>query len=711
MGYGSPEKKRAGLGAVPLTSLRAVVLDTETTGLDTAKDRIIQVGAIAMDGTDLRPDLTFDSYVDPGQPISEASRAIHGISDADVAGAEPASAVLPSLDEWIGARVILGFSIGFDLAVIRAEYERVGRDWKPHRSLCVRHLSEIVAPNLPNTSLDTLAEWLGIEIEDRHTALGDAVATAKVFAKMIPKLAAKNIRTLAQAERASLSLTQRVDEEARAGWHAVVSGDSLAEPAVRDFARIDSFPFQHRVGDVMAKPPMLIDAGASVDAAVKAMVDSRVSSVFLAKGAGDAGHGIFTERDVLRTLEKHGAAALERPVGDFAQRPLVTIDTDEFLYRAISLMTVHSFRHLGVVDAAGHLVGALSARDLLTQRSDDAVNLGEDIDHAENASDLGRVWSGLTRTVAGLSDENIDARLIASVISRELRALTRRACELAERAMQKDGLGGPPVPYAMLVLGSGGRGESLLSMDQDNAIVFAEGAPGGPEDKWFAELGSRVADMLDDAGVRYCDGGVMARNPEWRMDLAHWRETVGQWIGRSRPEDVLNCDIFFDSCAVHGDLDLGEGLRREALEAAATVRPFLHALRSNACDVSSALGMFGRFKLDDGRLDAKRLGLMPVFSAARILAIQNHSAERTTPARLEAARTESNGKVVDNLIEAHRIFVEEILSQQLRDIARGVAHGNKLAPAEINEPRRQRLRWAFEHVDGINNLLGVPVLG
>ena len=81
------------------------------------------------------------------------------------------------------------------------------------------------------------------------------------------------------------------------------------------------------------------------------------------------------------------------------------------------------------------------------------------------------------------------------------------------------------------------------------------------------------------------------------------------------------------------------------------------------------------------------------------------------PARLESARTDSNGKVVDNLIEAHRIFVEEILSQQLRDIARGMPHGNKLAPAEINEPRRQRLRWAFEHVDGINNLLGVPVLG
>ena len=511
------DTKKAGLGAVPLTSLRAVVVDTETTGLDTAKDRIIQVGAIAMDGADLRQDLTFDSYVNPGLPIPEASRAIHGITDADVADAEPASAVLPALDEWIGPRVILGFSIGFDLAVIRAEYERVGRDWTPHRSLCVRHLSEIVAPNLPNTSLDTLAEWLGVEIEGRHQALGDAVATARVFAKMIPKLAAKNIRTLAQAERASLSLTRRVDEEARAGWHAVVSGERVADADARDFARIDSFPFQHRVSDVMARPPMLIDAGVSVGAAIKAMVEGRVSSLFLPKDAQNAGHGIFTERDVLRTVDKHGAAVLERPVGDFAKRPLVTIDADEFLYRAISLMTVHSFRHLGVVDADGHLVGALSARDLLTQRAEDAVNLGEDIDHAENASDLGRVWSGLTRTVAGLSDESIDARLIASVISRELRALTRRACELAERDMEKDGLGPPPVSYAMLVLGSGGRGESLLSMDQDNAIVFADGAPGGRRTNGSRNWapGSRTCWMAPVCAIATAASWPRMRNGAW----------------------------------------------------------------------------------------------------------------------------------------------------------------------------------------------------
>ncbi|MEK9753619.1 MAG: DUF294 nucleotidyltransferase-like domain-containing protein [Rhodospirillaceae bacterium] len=706
--------KRTGLGAVPLRSLSAIVLDTETTGLDTAKDRVIQLGAVAIDGADVHGDDHFDVFVNPGVPIPAASQAIHGIADADVADAKPASEMLPALDQWMAGRVILGFSIGFDLAIIRAEYARFGQEWAPHRSLCVRHLSEIVAPNLPNTGLDTLAEWLGVEVEGRHNALGDALTTARVFARMIPMLADKGIQTLAQAERACLALTPRRDDEARAGWHEVVSGDRLATADVSDYARIDSYPFRHRVRDVMARPPLVIAAETPVAEALKTMVARNVSSVFLDGAAGpqggNAGHGIFTERDVLRALDRAGNDALAQPVDVFAKRPLITIADDEFLYRAISLMAVRGFRHLGVVDDAGALVGALSARDLLKQRAGDAVNLGEAIDHAETPSQLGRVWSELTPTVAGLAAEGVDARMIATVISRELRALTRRACELAERAMAKDGKGGPPVPYAMMVLGSGGRGESLLSMDQDNAIVFAEGAPGGPEDQWFAELGSRVADLLDGAGVSYCNGGVMARNPEWRMDAAHWRETVGGWITRSKPEDVLNYDIFFDICVVHGDATLGENLRIEAVAAASEVRPFLQALRSNACDVSSAIGMFGRFKLNDGRLDAKRLGLMPIFSAARIAAIERKSPERTTPARLATARTDGNAKVIDNLIEAHRILLEEMLVQQLRDIARGIKHSSKVAPSEMSEPRRERLRWALEHVDGVRNVLGVPAI-
>ena len=59
--------------------------------------------------------------------------------------------------------------------------------------------------------------------------------------------------------------------------------------------------------------------------------------------------------------------------------------------------------------------------------------------------------------------------------------MTRRAARACGAAAAEEGMAGPPVPYAVLVLGSAGRGEIQLAADQDNAIVYA-GRAGGPED-------------------------------------------------------------------------------------------------------------------------------------------------------------------------------------------------------------------------------------
>ena len=530
--------------------------------------------------------------------------------------------------------------------------------------------------------------------------------------RWFPRLAEKGISTLAQAERACLALTSQADEEAKAGWHPVVAAGRARSADPHAFARVDSFPFRHRVGEIMSSPPAFAEPGMRLREALRLLTERKISSVFVPSET-EAGPGILTERDIARAIDSLGAGALDETVDRFAVRPLVTIPASEFLYRANTLMTVGGFRHLGVVSDGGRLVGAVSARDLLKQRAGDAVFLAREIDHAGEAADLGKAWANLTRVVGGLAADEVDARTVTSVVSRELRALTRRASELAERDMEAEGLGAPPVPFAVLILGSGGRGESLLAMDQDNAVVYRSGAPGGPEDRWFEEFGRRLADILDGAGVSYCKGGVMARNPEWRMDLDRWRAKVGGWIGRSLPEDVLNCDIFFDGAPVYGDAGLGEALHAEALEMAAGARAFQVALRANAVDFKSPLGMFGRFRLDKGRLDAKRHGIMPIFSTARILAIQHGIGDRSTPARLNAAGALAGGnrEAVGNLVEAHRILLGEILAQQLRDIGRGIPHGNSVAPKEMSAPRQRQFRWALEQVDRVRGVLGMPMFG
>jgi DNA polymerase-3 subunit epsilon/CBS domain-containing protein len=258
----------------------------------------------------------------------------------------------------------------------------------------------------------------------------------------------------------------------------------------------------------------------------------------------------------------------------------------------------------------------------------------------------------------------------------------------------------------MTVLGSGGRGESLLAMDQDNALVFEHGDPDGAEDTWFATLGSHVADILNEVGVPYCKGGVMAKNPAWRGSVATWHRRIADWIGRSSPADLLAVDIFFDMRGVYGHLGLADALWRHAFEAANGQVEFAKLLAEASGHVENALGVFGGFRATHGRIDLKRAGLFGVVSTARVLAIRHHVVERATPARLLGVRALGLGsdKDIDALLEAHPVFLQFILSQQLDDIHDGKAATNAVSIRRLSSRERERLKHALQAVRHLDEL-------
>ena len=237
----------------------------------------------------------------PGEAIPASSTAIHGISDDDVASADDFTPVMAQLVAWAGPAVVIGYSIGFDLAVLEAEHKRAELRWMPPRSLDVRHIVQILSPNLPDHSLDTVADWAGASrSRNRHSALGDAVATADVYAALVPKLRARGINTLAEAERACRKLASQIDTEAQAGWHAVSGAGDAETRSVAEYARIDSYPYRHQVRDIMHTPPRTVEHSTTVRDALSLMMREQVSSVFVTPEREDEAYGIVTERDILR---------------------------------------------------------------------------------------------------------------------------------------------------------------------------------------------------------------------------------------------------------------------------------------------------------------------------------------------------------------------------------------------------------------------------
>ena len=689
------------IGSVPLASIEAVAFDLETTGLNPLNARVVEFGAVRISAGQVRKARPYSALVNPGIAIPAVSVSIHGISDEKVAEMPGFSECMKAFVNWVGPNVLIGYSTGFDLSVLKAEHARHGIPWNAPRSVDVEELVQVLAPDIKNYSLDSVAAWLGIELRDRHRAIPDAVSAAEIFARLIPKLKVLGVSSFAEAEKACK------DFRSKTGAVDISENYRTANPA-----NVDSFRFRYRVGDVMNSPPIFIGGDENLKNAVSTMVEKRVGGLFIELKKVPQEFGILTEGDIIRALHGEGPEALEKCAKNFCSRPLITVHPKEFVYRAVIPMSKKKIRHLGVVDDEGMVVGAVSARDLFGCNLDDAVALGSEIEEAENPAELGRIWAGLATVARALMNESVEAREITAIISRELRALTQRACELAEAELVAKGMKPPAEPFAMMVLGSGGRGESLLAMVQDNAIVFRSGDRGGETDSWCAAIGSRVADILNEAGVKYCSGGVMAANTAWRMSYDAWTETVSNWIARTRSDDLLNSDIFFDAMPVHGDVALANRLRRESIDSAKRSLPFLRLLAQRSISSPSPFGWLGRLRLNRGRIDLKMHGIMPIFSVARVLALENGIFARSTAERLRAY-----GKVgkasedqVDNVILAHGVLLAAILRQQLRDLDAGIPLSNAIAPDELNAPDQSQLKWALEQVEVAAGFLGVPAV-
>lgn len=204
---------------LPLQELPAVILDTETTGLDAARDRVVSIGAVCAHGTRMFRNRMLDALVDPGVPIPALSTTFHGITDDMVRGAAAFPEAWADFERLARGRVVIGHNVPFDLTILRAECARHGRPWEPPVFIDTLRLATLLNPSLKDFELETLADLYQVDLHGRHTALGDAMVAAELWFRMVPRLQQQGFATLGQLLR--FHCTEAVDVIARqreAGW-------------------------------------------------------------------------------------------------------------------------------------------------------------------------------------------------------------------------------------------------------------------------------------------------------------------------------------------------------------------------------------------------------------------------------------------------------------------------------------------------------------
>ncbi|WP_336771638.1 DUF294 nucleotidyltransferase-like domain-containing protein [Paenibacillus sp. MMO-58] len=215
-----------------------------------------------------------------------------------------------------------------------------------------------------------------------------------------------------------------------------------------------------------------------------------------------------------------------------------------------------------------------------------------------------------------------------------------RSIILAEAEMARLGSGSPPVPYAYLLFGSGGRQEQTLSSDQDSGIVFEDPA-GDSEDTraYFQQLTSIIVSTLHQSGYPLCEGNVLSNNPEWCMSLTEWKVKLNGWFEEPAWEAVRYLLILADGRSVFGDHRLAFELRDHYFNNVIEHPNITRRMLDNTMRHKVLLGLFGhllkeQYGTDAGSLDIKYGAYIPLVNAIRLLAIQAGIRDTSTLSRI-----------------------------------------------------------------------------
>lgn len=308
---------------------------------------------------------------------------------------------------------------------------------------------------------------------------------------------------------------------------------------------------------------------------------------------------------------------------------------------------------------------------------------------AQTGGELGGAW--LARTLSELNDRVADRVIHLTAGEHRL----------------------PAVPWCWLALGSEGRFEQTFITDQDNGLVFSAADDREAEAlrQLFVPFAQAVNECLDRCGFAFCNGKVMAGNPQWCLSLDEWRWRFSEWVRRPEPMALMYATIFFDFRTLHGDHQLGKRLRKHVLGLTQDTPVFLHLMAGNALLSQPPLSFLGEVVTEGsgegGMVDLKKAGARIFVDAARIFALAHGVARVDTPGRLAEAGGLAGMQPdeVEAAIASFSHLLRLRLDRQGRVLRAGGVPDHRVDPERLHELDRAILRESLRQAKRLQQRL------
>lgn len=345
--------------------------------------------------------------------------------------------------------------------------------------------------------------------------------------------------------------------------------------------------------------------------------------------------GIFTLRDLRRIIAQQ-QDGLHEPVANIMTADLISVSHTSSAFEAAMLMAQHHIGHICVTDGES-LVGVISERDVFALQRVDLVHLSRQLRYANNAQSLIAARADIPGLVTMMLAHGANANQLMDVITQLNDHTCSRAIELCLK-MHPD----IDFHFNWMAFGSEGRGEQTLLSDQDNAILFeATGAEQTEQRRaLLLTFAQDVNTLLDECGLAWCKGNIMASNPKLCLSLEEWKATFSRLVEDPSPRHLLESSIYFDLRCLWGRTAPFNILRRHLQTLSVEHTRFQRALARAALlnkppAVDSLRSLLGVTLRTRTNVNVKYQGLSPFVDAIRVLALSTGCINPNTHSRIQ----------------------------------------------------------------------------
>ena len=474
----------------------------------------------------------------------------------------------------------------------------------------------------------------------------------------------------------------------------------LPQALEKNYTSSDIF-FSRSLQEIRPRPMVTCPPGTPIYRAAEMMTEHRISCLFIATSensySGYVTDVTLREQVVAKKLD------LGLPIAAVAEKPIVSIEQDRFVYEAILLMFKNKSRYLVIKDRQGRYLGVTSRNKLISDQAYSPFVFIQSVKLASGIKELTDKWRQVPNIVYQLLTRGVRSEHVNRVITAVSDSITMK---IVEDVLEE--MGPAPAHFAFMALGSEGRKEQTLKTDQDNAIIY-EDVQGKNEQairEYFLALAIKVSEKLDLVGFSFCTGGFMAKNPKWCQPLSVWKENYKRWISHPEPESVMNFSTFFDCRLVYGKrvyIDELRGFIKETLDGPSEL--FFFHLGKNALQYEPPLTFFKGFRTiskgDKNVLDIKK-AMTPIVDLVRVYALKHKIFRTNTGERLAELYEQDIVSKVEyyELMQAYYYLMGVRLKRQAKDITRtqGEPH-NYIDPADLTKIERVTLKEIFKVIE------------